>query len=798
MGVAGTRTHRRGARSWIVLSGALAMIFALVVPLAGVAVANHGTRTLQLTPETDDNATGTTHTITATLDATPDAPAGPTNDIEIDFEIAGPGDVDGGDTPLSPDRTCTIANPDVSCTVTYSSTVVGTDTIRGWIDHDKNNANSVSSGEVDTAEGPDAGNPSVEEPPGGTDVPGDQTEPDETDVVAKTWFGGLPGGAALDCDDASGDDTETNQVTGPASSETYTCAVVDTGPTPDTPIAGAVIDAENLDGANDPDNSAAAGTADFNDACTTGANGTCQVTIASSESQAGPADICFWVDEDVDNVFDPAGVEPDGGECGEAVGAAENDDLTDVVNKTWAAPAVTTITITPGSDVNQTGTGHTAVATVTDQFGNPMQGVNVDWRVTGRNTVTVNDTITVGNGQVNLNYTDTGPAGSAGDDLIRACTDQVVEDDDCGAALDAGEVEDTADKRWIPEAAVAADVEVDMEGCNGNLADFTDTSGGNAWDAAAAPNPVGTTHEVCASAKTAGGEVLEGSTITFTSSGPGHFADSGGANHTDLGPNVNVVIGEDGYAHVFIHSTQSGTQTVTAMSGGASDSGTKLWESGAARIIDLEPENATNVPGTIHEVVATVTDEFGNPVEGVVVTFTETGPGAFRQGGSTVTATTGANGEARAEVTTLPTETGDQSITATLPTTGGVDDCERAADDPAGAPAGVCSDTVIKTWSEAPHCPGFAGDARNQVIGTPGNDVLIGTPGRDVMCGLGGEDIIRGRGGRDVIKGGADDDLMRGGPGNDRLLGGGGPDTAVGGRGTDTCRSARVKRSCER
>jgi Ca2+-binding RTX toxin-like protein len=803
MAVSGTRIPRRVTRPSVVLTAALATIVALVIPLAGIAVANHGTRTLQATPETDDNPTGTTHSVTATLSSAADATSGA---IPIFFEVeSGPGNADGN-TPGTPDLSCTVAIGGTSCTTgTYSSTGVGNDVIRGWI--------AVADAPIDTAEGADAGNPSVDEPSGGTDVPGTIGEPDTTDVVTKTWFAGLPAAATLDCDDASGNDTETNPISGPNSTETYTCTVV----SGTTPISGAVIDAENLNGANDPDNSAAAGTADFNDACTTGAAGTCTVNIAASESQAGSADICFWMDEDSDNVFDPAGVEADGGVCDtEAVGAAENNNKTDVVNKTWAAPTVTTIAITPDSDVNQVGTSHTATATVTDQFGNPMAGVNVDWRVTGRNTVTVNDTVTNNQGQATLTYTDIGPGASAGNDTIRACTDQVTEDDDCGGPLDTGEIQDTADKRWIPEAIVAADVEIDMEGCNGNLADFTDTTGGDAWDAAAASNPVGTSHEVCASAKTAGGEVLEGSTITFTSSGPGHFASSGAATHTDLGTNTTVVIGADGYAHIFLHSTQSGTQSVTATLGAASDTGTKPWTALAARTIDAEPETATNPPGTIHAVTATVKDQFGNPVSGVNVTFTEAGPGEFRAGGSTQTVTTDANGQARAEVTTLATETGDQTITASLPTTAGVDECERAAGDPAGAPAGVCADTVTKTWQEAPHCPGFEDDPRNQVVGTPGDDELVGTPGNDIICGLGGNDTIRARGGRDVVKGGpgddtirggggndlirggGGDDVMRGGPGRDRLLGGPGPDSAFGGRGVDTCRSARVKRSCER
>ena len=542
MRVSDTRIPRERKRS-LALSTALVTIVALGVPMAGVALANHGTRTLQVTPETSDNPIGTTHTLTATLSSAADATSGA---IEVDFEITGPGDTDGGNTPSSPDKECTIAVGSATCTVTTTSSVAGTGTIAAWIDHGDDAAV-----EADSTEGADAGNQTVDEPSGGSDVPGGTAEPDLTDLVLKTWSGA--GAAVLDCDDASGNDTETNPVTGPSSSETYTCTVIDTAPNPVVPVSGVRIDVENLNGANDPDNSAAAGTPDVNDACTTGGNGRCTETIAASESQAGPAEICFWIDEDNDNVFDPAGVEIDGGECEEAVNAPENDDKTDTVTKTWGG----------------------------------------------------------------------------------------------------------------------------------------------------------------------------------------------------LEP----------------------------------------------RNIDARPEEATNAPGTDHRVTAVVTDREDNPVSGVTVTFTESGPGRFVGGGSTATATTDDRGRASAEVTTQTTETGTQTITASLPTSGGVDECERAAGDPAGAPAGNCSDQVTKTWAV---CPGFEGDLRNQVVGTSGDDELVGTAGRDVICGLGGDDVIRARGGRDLVLGGAGDDLMRGGAGNDRLRGGRGPDTAIGGRGIDVCRSARVKRSCER
>jgi Ca2+-binding RTX toxin-like protein len=86
---------------------------------------------------------------------------------------------------------------------------------------------------------------------------------------------------------------------------------------------------------------------------------------------------------------------------------------------------------------------------------------------------------------------------------------------------------------------------------------------------------------------------------------------------------------------------------------------------------------------------------------------------------------------------------------------------------------------------QAQECPGFEGDPRNHVVGTPGNDVLVGTAGADIICGFGGNDILRGRGGNDVLLGGAGADSLSGGPGADRLRGGGGNDVLNGGGGRD-------------
>jgi Ca2+-binding RTX toxin-like protein len=199
--------------------------------------------------------------------------------------------------------------------------------------------------------------------------------------------------------------------------------------------------------------------------------------------------------------------------------------------------------------------------------------------------------------------------------------------------------------------------------------------------------------------------------------------------------------------------------------------------------LDLTPAAATNNVGVSHTVTAHVEDENGVPVENVIVRFGVTGTNP-----TTGSDATDALGDAT--FTYAGASVGGDTITAFADTN----------DDGLNAP-GEPDDTAAKTW--APVCPGHAGDPRNQVIGTPGNDVLLGTGGSDVICGLGGNDVLlggaagdlliggggaddlRGGAGVDTLQGGRGSDELRGGRGSDQLLGGRGPDLLIGGRGND-------------
>jgi Ca2+-binding RTX toxin-like protein len=193
---------------------------------------------------------------------------------------------------------------------------------------------------------------------------------------------------------------------------------------------------------------------------------------------------------------------------------------------------------------------------------------------------------------------------------------------------------------------------------------------------------------------------------------------------------------------------------------------------GQAETLDLSPPTDTNPEDTAHTVTAHVEDEDGDPVAGVIVRFTVTGVNP-----TTGTGTTNASGNAT--FTYTGANVGTDTITAFADTDG---DTMNDVGEP--------EDTASKTWTVVTivECPGFEGDPRNDVVGTPGPDVLEGTAGADIICGLGGNDILIGRGGNDLLLGGAGADVLRGGAGADTLRGGGGNDTLRGGGGNDTLR----------
>ncbi|HEV2755798.1 MAG TPA: Ig-like domain-containing protein [Actinomycetota bacterium] len=339
------------------------VFLAVMVPLAAPAAANHPNACLDLTPETSTNPAGTSHTVTATLRVistgctgaalTPNSGGGGGGPVNIDFEIAGPNDADGN-SPDTPDMSCNVAVNQSDCSVTYTGPATGTDTIRGWIDHDGLTPAQGGATEADLTEGQ-----------AGEDA-------DTTDVVVKSWTSGAA--AEVDCDDQTGPDheRETNpSLSGAASNEVYTCRVTDAA---GNGISGTVVRGEVTNAPNDPDatNGASYDTPDYT--CTTAANATCQVTVTQVEGQTGTAIICFWIGTAAQGQT-ACGTEPVD-EAAAANGSDEPNDAADGVHKTWEARSAATggVDAEPETDTNNLGETHTITATVYDQFGAPFQG----------------------------------------------------------------------------------------------------------------------------------------------------------------------------------------------------------------------------------------------------------------------------------------------------------------------------------------------------------------------------------------------------------------------------------------
>lgn len=133
----------RTNRSAVLIAAVFFAAFAL--PMGGVALANHPANScIDLAPETAEGKVGDTYTITATLKTLQNgectgAELQPTEPVVVNFEITGPNDTDNGNTPNTPDLTCTINRNKANCEVSYDAAQAGNDTILGYLDHDQDN-----------------------------------------------------------------------------------------------------------------------------------------------------------------------------------------------------------------------------------------------------------------------------------------------------------------------------------------------------------------------------------------------------------------------------------------------------------------------------------------------------------------------------------------------------------------------------------------------------------------------------------------------------------------------------------
>lgn len=798
-----------GKRHLQVRSGlkALASVTAIALAVLGIGVpaarANHGNQRLEVSPETDSNPQGSQHVLTATLyqgdTMTTGGATGATGPVVVDFAVeAGP---NSGET-----YACTIVVGSSRCSVSYTGDEgVGTDRIRAVIrGHEPDLSEGRYAGPTDCPTPPDPNEPGSPSPASeggcqsGTPQPGGTTETqgDATDVVEKQWTQALAGEVCID--------VEPNTRVNPSGSSHEIRLLVTNGRKVNdvagrfdcsgTPRFGVLVDLSLTD--DDPNAyfetvegqpTGASGGGPNSVSCSTDSAGTCRATIRTVAPSA----------EGTNSV------------SGAVRGDAPDDVITvdnqETVTKEWRrSGGLAAVRAEPRADTNERGTRHVVTVTASDEFGNPVSGAAISFQVTegihSDNDLDSNantpagyfgQCTTTADGTCSQSYLGT----EIGDDTIT-----VFEDDDSDFRYDlvGDEPVDEVTKTWVEAGQGTRRVRIDMETdpdsdaldengpCDGDRQPPIQESG---WNQRANDNPVDrrASHKVCAE-RFGPNDAPQAGPVTFTIvSGPGHFTGSQGT--ADFGREYIAGEDADGYNVAYVSSTETGETVVRASVDDVSDSGVKPWVAppSSARTIDLEPESGTNEPATEHEVTAVVYDGFGNPVEGVTVTFAEDGAGRFVDGGAQVVRTTNADGEARARTTTGRNETGTQTITASLSASS--TECDEPANSPEqGDPEGVCSDTVTKTWEEEDEQPPPVEDEcdePNVMCGTEDDDVITGTEGDDIIVAYGGDDTVDGRGGDDIIRLGSGEDVAVGGDGDDHIIGASGRDTIDGEEGAD-------------
>ena len=541
-------------------------------------------------------------------------------------------------------------------------------------------------------------------------------------------------------------ETDSNPV---GSSHTFVCSVREAS----SPASGINVDVE-VTGANDADGDTR-NSPDFS-CTTTGENGSCTITHGPGGSgttgETGTSVYRAWIDADNANSTPEADPAEGVNEFNQPGQRNEQDD-TDVVEKTWQrAP----LDCTPEQDGNPTGTSHTVTCRASQAGGGvPPQGTHIVAEGVGANDPDSSDTPESPDFECRTNQEGVcsfthGPGGNGttnfeGITRYRAWVDadnaNSTVEADRGEGRDEGatpgnepesDATDVVEKTWTRtpqtltmeppsdsasvgscntftitvvdgDGRAVSGVFVDLEQRHERASNQTNDDEPRVFFCTPrqgdGPNPSGVDQtqgdldppdESPDNVGTAGGETLSAT-------------DQSG--RVTIGIGIEPANGSDGSGTVNLVAFFETDDDADPEGGEPQDSSTKTWVPQEGRTIVCEPESDTNPANTQHVVTCTVTDRFGDPVEGEGVTFTEEGAGDFSSRG----ARTDANGQVRA-VTTSATP-GNQTITATLDRDlqgaepGEVDECDRPAGTPAGAPAGSCSDSVSKTWVAASSSP---------------------------------------------------------------------------------------------
>jgi hypothetical protein len=324
-----------------------------------------------------------------------------------------------------------------------------------------------------------------------------------------------------------------------------------------------------------------------------------------------------------------------------------------LINVTYAAPATSSSNslVTPPAATVKFGDPITLTVKVRDQFDNPIVNRVISYTVAGRNPVTTAvQRTTDASGNATITLADTAATTAAGTSTVTV---------DLNPLVSPAGITKTAILTYNAVGSVVSSVSL----ADGQAGDATIE-----YDA----NPTNGTSSVTFTATVldANGLGLPGIPVTLNvPTGVTVFALDAASGTTDA----------SGQFAVRVSSNLAGTYSFTATSGGKTSSATtQKWIQGAvsatgapatARKLVLSSTTPAAKAEGIIQMIAKVTDLYGNPVANVQVTLTENGVGRFLvQSGSnsTITAFTDTSGLVTADITSTGAESGANTVTASF------------------------------------------------------------------------------------------------------------------------------------
>lgn len=416
-------------------------------------------------------------------------------------------------------------------------------------------------------------------------------------------------------------------------------------------------------------------------------NGSGQVTFGIISDTAGSETVQVYVDNNRNGVFD-SGI-----------------DKTTTVTKTWNANTAGSIACTPTTQSKAASPAATTTFTCTVTTGaagagTPATGQDVKFHVTAGPDADApaalghacNDTPDPNN-QANKGDTYTCTVtnnGVTGTDDLTAWVDQ-----DGNGGI--GSTEPTAAPVhvvWVSPAPNGSTVAVT---CDKNVTATTTSAGGNV--SSVCQDPL-TDKSVKFTATVKSGvnstNPVVGTLVSWTITGNNGAGVGDPATDTETLDSSSCTTDSSGSCSVNLTNgvpTEGEVISVQASVGLASGgtsvaNGTKQWHDPfeeEARNVTVAPASATQIPGGAQTLVGTATDRFTNPVAGVCIGWRETGPGRFTNAQQTpscfaednagntsqfdTTCVTGSNGQCSVEVTSLTTESGAETVTASIENT---------------------------------------------------------------------------------------------------------------------------------